>query len=291
MGNNGELFSIGVKSEKGMTKGYYTASLKDILMSDKDKNAIYQRDYSFSIKVNDGLLGDVNGDGLINVTDVVLIIDYILGRNPGNFNGAVADVNNDGSINVTDVVLVIDVILGRTTLNRAAAIDEVGSIAITSLNEQATTIALNNPTAYTAFQMDVTLPQGVSLEKVQLTGRAALSHAVSASQQADGSYRIVGFSMANEPFTGGSGDLLTLSLQGDAQSEAPAIAVGNVQFVTASGIQHNLAGIEAYGEATGIDAIHNSQFTMDNYYNLNGQRVASPSKGIYVVNGKKMVVK
>ena len=29
----------------------------------------------------------------------------------------------------------------------------------------------------------------------------------------------------------------------------------------------------------------------DAYYNLNGQRVSHPSKGIYIVNGKKVVIK
>lgn len=42
---------------------------------------------------------------------------------------------------------------------------------------------------------------------------------------------------------------------------------------------------------TGIQSIDNSQLTIDNYYNLNGQRVAQPKKGLYIVNGRKVVVK
>ena len=57
--------------------------------------------------------GDVNGDGQVNVTDVTLIIDHILGKNPASFNAAAADINADGNISVTDVVMVIDVILGK----------------------------------------------------------------------------------------------------------------------------------------------------------------------------------
>jgi hypothetical protein len=29
----------------------------------------------------------------------------------------------------------------------------------------------------------------------------------------------------------------------------------------------------------------------NNYYNLNGQRVSQPKKGLYIVNGKKVVIK
>ena len=42
---------------------------------------------------------------------------------------------------------------------------------------------------------------------------------------------------------------------------------------------------------TGINAINNSQVTIQNYYNLNGQRLAEPQKGLNIVNGKKVIIK
>jgi hypothetical protein len=45
------------------------------------------------------------------------------------------------------------------------------------------------------------------------------------------------------------------------------------------------------GDVTGIKTIDKSQSTIDNYYNLNGVRVEEPNKGIYIKNGKKVVVK
>ena len=61
-------------------------------------------------------------------------------------------------------------------------------------------------------------------------------------------------------------------------------------------------GIEVTSETNGIEAIDNGQLTIDNspVYNLNGQRVISspsgrpggvPTKGIYIQNGKKVLVK
>ena len=45
-------------------------------------------------------------------------------------------------------------------------------------------------------------------------------------------------------------------------------------------------------QTTGISSVHNAQSTMHNeVYNLNGQRVAQPTKGLYIVNGKKIMVK
>lgn len=46
-------------------------------------------------------------------------------------------------------------------------------------------------------------------------------------------------------------------------------------------------------ETTGIDSVVKQDTkTADNvYYNLSGQRVANPSKGLYIVNGKKVIIK
>ena len=42
---------------------------------------------------------------------------------------------------------------------------------------------------------------------------------------------------------------------------------------------------------TGVNSIDNGQWTIDNVYNLNGQRVNNAKKGLYIVNGKKVVIK
>ncbi len=42
---------------------------------------------------------------------------------------------------------------------------------------------------------------------------------------------------------------------------------------------------------TGIDAIMNTSEKSNAYYNLSGQRIANPTKGLYIVNGKKVVIR
>ncbi len=44
-------------------------------------------------------------------------------------------------------------------------------------------------------------------------------------------------------------------------------------------------------ETTGINAVSNEQMATDKVYNLSGQRVQKATKGIYIVNGKKVVMK
>ena len=45
------------------------------------------------------------------------------------------------------------------------------------------------------------------------------------------------------------------------------------------------------GPATRIHSIDNEQLTIDNAYDLSGRRVAQPSKGLYIINGKKVILK
>jgi hypothetical protein len=46
------------------------------------------------------------------------------------------------------------------------------------------------------------------------------------------------------------------------------------------------------GNVTGIKAIDNGQWTIDNVvYDLQGRRVSNPTKGLYIVNGKKVIFK
>ena len=59
------------------------------------------------------ILGDANGDGKVNITDAVAVVDYILGNAPEGFNAEAADVNKDGNVNITDAVGIVDIILNE----------------------------------------------------------------------------------------------------------------------------------------------------------------------------------
>ena len=56
-----------------------------------------------------GILGDLNGDGLLNILDVVVLVNIVLGIEDEIPAG---DLNSDGVINVLDVVILVNMILG-----------------------------------------------------------------------------------------------------------------------------------------------------------------------------------
>ena len=53
--------------------------------------------------------GDLNEDGLINILDIIIAVNIILGIENSNQN---ADINEDGTINILDVISILNIILG-----------------------------------------------------------------------------------------------------------------------------------------------------------------------------------
>ena len=62
-------------------------------------------------------VGDCNGDGQVNVLDIVELINYVLGTPSPNFSIDECDVNGDGNIDVLDVVQLVNMILNPTDEN------------------------------------------------------------------------------------------------------------------------------------------------------------------------------
>lgn len=113
-GNSGELLKIVLNVSETILEGDYDLRLTDVILSDKnyvDINVPYCIS-NLSID-NSANVGDVNNDGKITVTDVMLLVDYILELNTVPITDIVADVNGDGKVTVTDVQLLVDIILEK----------------------------------------------------------------------------------------------------------------------------------------------------------------------------------
>jgi hypothetical protein len=61
-------------------------------------------------------LGDVNGDGLIDIVDALKIAYYNVGLSTSDFNPANADVNDDGEIHIVDAMIVARYYVGLKVL-------------------------------------------------------------------------------------------------------------------------------------------------------------------------------
>ncbi|MBR6948249.1 MAG: hypothetical protein IKH53_09885, partial [Muribaculaceae bacterium] len=99
----------------------------------------------------------------------------------------------------------------------------------------------------------------------------------------------VALSTAANSFRGTGGELLGLTLDGFATDD---IRMDNIHFVTTRGddISFDDLGL-SYGSMPTTIASPTVEQQGPAIYNLNGQRIAAPQKGVNIVNGKKLVIK
>lgn len=232
-------------------------------------------------------MGDANGDGDVNIADAVVTVTSILGQPiEGNFYRYAADMNNDSEIDIFDVSMIVSNVLGAKTPAPALTrgnIDHVPAEAI-RLTADANHIYMDIDQAqlYTAFQFDMSLPEGMSLDGVKLAS-GITDHQVSFVKRSENEYRVVGLSLSNEVLRSADGHLIQLQISNTASEDH--VKVSNMLFVTPAG-----------KTVTGIGEHLNTTMTTDgNIYNLKGEKLGLSrqqlGKGIFIMNHKKVIIK
>lgn len=118
-GSEGAVLNVTLETSESMTEGDYEVTISSINLTTPDETKITPADVTCKLTVNNSIPGDSNGDGSIDVTDIVSIANAILGRPSSSFDATAADVNGDGSIDVTDIVVIANMILRGNGQNNA----------------------------------------------------------------------------------------------------------------------------------------------------------------------------
>ena len=106
-GNSGELMRLHFTCDDEAYEGT-TVRIDSISLSNtKGEQKSSLQDVAMKIVK----MGDVNDDGVIDVTDVTMLINRVLGTKSANFHESAADMNGDTVLDVTDVTLLINKVL------------------------------------------------------------------------------------------------------------------------------------------------------------------------------------
>ena len=172
----------------------------------------------------------------------------------------------------------------------------------------AMTLTLDEADKYVSYQFKIQTPTGVAyvvdsdndVECVLGTGHDA-SHAAAAHWNANDNLLSVGVvSLKSALFKG-----QTVGLQIPLAATTAAIGtqftftVKDIAFIDNGGVKSYLSNVSftatvgAADNMTDINASFDKGETTDDsvIYNLNGQRIETPKKGLYIINNKKVVVK
>ena len=240
---------------------------------------------------------DVNQDGEIDVVDVVDIARFVVGAPGDTFVEFLADLNSDDEVNVADAVVLVNEIAGDQNFAKAygAPRQDMGDdrLTLTENDDHSVSFSMESQRPYTAFQFDLYINSEDDVMAMALNAARKNGHQLLYNKMDEGHYRVVALSVANNGFNGNGGELLNIQLDGVNTDD---VTIGSIHFITSDGTDHRFDDLTVLGEATSIQPIHNSQFIIHNsdVYDLSGRKVSESSvlpKGVYVVNGKKVIVK
>ena len=250
---------------------------------------ITQPDFTFGIEVADILMGDANGDGNINGLDIVEMVDYIMHRPSEDFQFVAANLHYDNKINGLDLVELVSLVLeqGYTPGASSAPVLNGNKLHADGMLLQGdrdglVTLGTESADGFILAQCIVQLSEGMELKEVKTDE----NHTAAWQQIDDSRYAVVTYSMKNAAF-GTNETLLEFDFTGKG-----SISVDDFMLVDKER-QARYLGSSVLDTATGIGEMERmGNGENEKWYDLAGRRVSSSkSKGVYIVNGKKVLVK
>ena len=145
------------------------------------------------------------------------------------------------------------------------------------------TMNISGATGMTAMQFCLQLPAGVTIDTSNTTlGSATDGHTLCVETLDNGDLLFILYSMDLNRFK--DGELLRIPININGESTA---RLYNIRFADTDAVSY--AGKET---ATGIASPKSSPKGKDlKIYNLSGQRMSKPTKGVNIQNGRKVVIK
>lgn len=240
----------------------------------------------------DIILGDVTDNGTVDVQDATIVVNYILGKeNSNGYDYNIADMNGDGEVDVFDLTRIIATILSQSNAaksRRAKAIETPIYTELLTMNrtDDNVMLSVDHPERFTSFQMDVEVPDGVTLVDARLTNNET-DHTVRYAKIGENQYRIMALSMHSTPLKASTEGLIELNL-----SSGDLVDIDKILFVTPQGEAKSFNAL-ADNTPTSIHDIRATETEV--IYDLSGRRMkvsrAQLPKGVYIINQKKVVIK
>lgn len=229
--------------------------------------------------------GDLVADGVFDVYDYTKLLSRVCksggyGTLATTRENLISDVNRDRRLDVSDLVAVVNLIMESFHSNAAKAsakaADKEDTIEVRSEGSNLT-FCLNSDREYVALQLDVVIPDA-TVSQQTLLDRAS-RHNITVSKISDDTYRILLVSMANNTFSGTTGDLFRLSLSGNGDG----IAVKSAIASTIDAYSHVLTAGSVVSVPTAITTSAAKAEGKSAVYNISGQQQASMCHGINIV--------
>ena len=296
-GNTGDILHMNIEIDKyHSATGDYPITLSGIIMAEADETQHNVANAQSTVRMS-YLVGDANADVEVDVSDYVVTANYILGRDTGAHfytDAANANYTNNIAINVTDLVAITNIALelrdkeikpdvsgyqqAPTLTMPDAAYNLKANVIEAGIDKTVIAVAIDNDEQIAAMQLDIDLPDGMTLESAAATDRAC-GMSASYGISTEGKARVMLSSFGTNEISAGSGDVIMLTLRGKAQS-GDMLQFSNVVMSERNLIEHGAVGdlMLDLNDITGLNAV---AYENVNIYGSNGAVIIeSPVEGM-----------
>ena len=111
--NDGLVLTIKAHVADNIAEGEYAIGVQSPLIVNTDGTKPAVQSTQSKITIEDYTKGDVDGDGVIDLADAVLVINHYVGKPVAKFNEKAADVDGDSVIDLADAVRIINFYVGK----------------------------------------------------------------------------------------------------------------------------------------------------------------------------------
>ena len=207
------------------------------------------------------LSADINGDGLINIGDVVRIANYIMTE---KFDPEEEEDKTEAAKSR------IAARMAKKSEGNALSISAEGTGM-----KQTITVAIAQTQNFVGAELDIELPAGVNI-----VGEGSVDGHDYIAGEVDGVRRIVLSSIENEEFS--DNNLVTIEVEVTSEYKGDPVKVSRAIFADARGSIYSLEGTASDG-ATGITELTFGEKVMSKMYSVGGQLMNGLKKGIGVI--------
>ena len=239
-GNEGEIATLLVNISETMADGDYPIIIKDMKLSEVDiANYYWTASISTKLTVSSYTLGDINGDGLVDVSDYSGVASHIHGNTPAGFIAIAGDVDESGNIDVSDYSGIANIIhygsihgnvntqkaplmvrRANTDLDNYENVIYIKPFTAAAGTQMSISICMKNSVEIRSFQFDLYLPEGITAvksNKDRIQGFLSAGrlpeedeHKLTFSEHEGGAIRFLCDSEYGDTFTGNDGEIATL---------------------------------------------------------------------------------
>lgn len=283
--SNGIILSIPLEAADSVPEGEYEVRFDNISISTMDDNediyGVYPAPFTSQLTFKHFLMGDVNHDRHIDVSDVMMTVYHSLCKEVTPFYRDEADIDENNRIDIVDVMRIVQIVIRRST-DVYAPSTFGGSAMLETDGEGRHTLHIDDPSRFTAMQLCVRPGEGSRITGIHLDEAYEGRYQMSYAPAEDGNYNVVICSLDGKPFNNGGTAMLHIDTEGD-ESE---VGVSKILLVT-SDLQ-----TVGTGNVTRITPTYATTGDEDTpAYNLAGQRVTPGYKGLVIKRGKALITR